>query len=120
VIEEDEEPIDEDEPVEGTIVVSLTGDFEGEATIEASGSSRSRITVVIEDGEAGLLVVLQEGTCRRPAGEPAFELGELDEQGEVSARIRATPDSLIRNYAITVIDPDTEDYEEPLACGNIR
>lgn len=118
---EDEEPIDEEEPADdGTIVVSLTGDFEGEATIEASGSSRSRVTVVIEGGEPGLLVVLQEGTCRRPAGDPAYEIGELDEQGEVSARIRVTPDSLIGEYAVTVIDPDTEDYEEPLACGNIR
>jgi hypothetical protein len=122
VIDEDEEdPVDdEDESVDGPIVVEITGDVEGEATIEPAGSTRSRVIVVVEGADEGALVVIQEGSCRRLAGEPAFEVDEIDDQGEASGRIRITPAELVGDYAITIIDPDTEDYEEPLGCGDIE
>jgi hypothetical protein len=118
---EEEEPTEEaDEPVDGIITVIIEGDVEGEATIDASGSTRSRIDVIVDGADEGALVVIQEGSCRRLAGEAAFEVDEIDDQGEASGRIRITPESLVGEYAITIIDADTEDFENPLGCGDIE
>lgn len=117
---QDQPTDDQQATADGTITVEITGDVEGEATIEASGSTRSRVNVVVDGADEGALVVIQEGSCRRLAGEPAFDVGEIDDQGEASGRIRITPEELVGEYAITIIDPDTEDYEEPLGCGDIE
>jgi hypothetical protein len=63
--------------------------------------------------------VLQEGSCDSLSGTADFDAGSVDENGESSARVKATLDDLSGNYALTIIDPDTEDYETPLACGDI-
>ncbi len=125
---DEDQPADDETPVadggedstDGSITVEITGDVEGEATFEPSGSTRARVNVVVDGADEGALVVIQEGSCRRLSGEPAFEVGEIDDQGEASGRIRITPEELVGEYAITIIDPDTEDYEEPLGCGDIE
>jgi hypothetical protein len=113
---------DDDEAASDEIVVTIEAgseEIEGEAVLSPSGSSRTRIDVVTDGAPEGALVVLQEGSCDDLAGESAFDVGEIDENGEASGRVRATPDELDGNYALTIIDADSEDYEDPLACGDI-
>jgi hypothetical protein len=122
--EETPEPQDEETPAanDDELVVTIEPgeeDIEGEAVLTPSGSSRTRIDVTLDGAPEGALVVLQEGSCDDLAGEPAFEVGEIDDNGEATGRVRATPDELDGNYALTIIDADSEDYEAPLACGDI-
>lgn len=124
---DDETPEADETPTEeasgGDIEVVLdpvgTSDVDGEAVISASGTTRSTVDVVAPSAPEGSLVVVQEGSCDDLSGEPDFEAGAIDENGESSDRIRITPDELDGNYALTIVDVDTEDYEEPLACGDI-
>ena len=99
--------------------VGTSSDVDGEAVISASGTTRSTIDVVAPAAPEGSLVVVQEGSCDDLSGNADFDAGTIDENGESSDRIRITPDDLDGNYALTIVDADTEDYAEPLACGNI-
>jgi hypothetical protein len=92
---------------------------EGEAVVSASGTSRSNIEVTATGAPEGSLVVVQEGSCDDLSGTADFDAGELDADGASSDRIRITPDELDGNYALTIVDAETEDYAAPLACGNI-
>lgn len=91
----------------------------GDAVISASGTQRSTVDVSAPDAPEGALVVVQEGSCDNLSGTADFDAGALDASGESSDRIRITPDELDGNYALTIVDADTEDYAAPLACGNI-
>lgn len=91
----------------------------GTAMLSPSGSTRTKVVVSIDGAPEGALVILQEGSCKALSGTADFEAGSLDADGSATARIHATPEELSGNYALTIIDPDTEDYETPLACGNI-
>ena len=91
----------------------------GDAVLTASGSTRTKVVVTSDTAPGGALVVLQEGSCDSLSGNPDFEAGTIDANGESSARVKATLDDLSGNYALTIIDPDTEDYSTPLACGDI-
>lgn len=125
--ESDETPAADETPTEaasgGDIEVTLdpvgTSDVDGEAVISASGTTRSTIDVVAPSAPEGALVVVQEGSCDDLSGNADFDAGTIDENGESSDRIRITPDDLDGNYALTIVDADTEDYAEPLACGDI-
>jgi hypothetical protein len=96
-----------------------SSDVDGDAVISASGTTRSTVDVVAPSAPEGALVVVQEGSCDDLSGAADFDAGEIDENGESSDRIRITPDELDGNYALTIVDADTEDYAEPLACGDI-
>ena len=91
----------------------------GDAVLTPSGSTRTKVVVTVDGAPEGALVVLQEGSCDSLSGAADFDAGSVDENGESSARVKATLDDLSGNYALTIIDPDTEDYETPLACGDI-
>lgn len=126
--EGDETPEADETPTEeaggnGDIEVVLdpvgTSDVDGEAVISASGTTRSTVDVVAPSAPEGSLVVVQEGSCDDLSGTADFDAGTIDENGESSDRIRITPDELDGNYALTIVDADTEDYAEPLACGDI-
>ena len=117
--EDDDQPIDDADLSDGTLIVIIDGDVEGEATIESSGSTRARVIVTVDGADEGALVVIQEGSCDDLAGESAYDVGEIDDQGESSGRVRITPEDLAGDYALTIVDADTEDYEEPLGCGDI-
>ena len=91
----------------------------GDALLTPSGTTRTRVVATVDGAPEGALVVLQEGSCDSLSGAADFDAGEIDENGESSARVLATLDDLSGNYALTIIDPDTEDYETPLACGDI-
>lgn len=91
----------------------------GDAVLTPSGSTRTKVVVTADGAPEGALVVLQKGSCDSLSGTPDFEAGTIDANGESSARVKATVDDLSGNYALTIIDPDTEDYEAPLACGDI-
>ena len=91
----------------------------GDAVLTPSGTTRTRVVATIDGAPQGALVVLQEGSCDSLSGTADFDAGELDENGESSARVLATIDDLSGNYALTIIDPDTEDYDVPLACGDL-
>jgi len=120
--DQEETPESDNGGADGEIVVTIepgSDDVEGEAVLTPSGSSRTRVDVTTDGAPEGALVVLQEGSCDDLAGESAFDVGEIDENGEATGRVRITPDDLDGNYALTIVDADTEDYEEPLACGDI-
>ena len=91
----------------------------GDAVLTPSGSTRTKVVVTSDNAPEGALVVLQEGSCDSLSGTPDLEAGTIDANGESSARVKATIDDLSGNYALTIIDADTEDYETPLACGDI-
>ena len=75
--------------------------------------------VIVEGADEGALVVIQEGTCDDLAGAPAFLVGLIDDLGEASGRVRITPEELEGAYALTIVDADSEDYDNPLGCGDI-
>ena len=77
------------------------------------------VVEVAADAPEGTLVSIQLGSCADLAGEEAFAAGELDESGESRARVRIATDELVGMYAITLVDADTLDFANPLACGDI-
>ncbi|CAN5375307.1 hypothetical protein BH09CHL1_BH09CHL1_25270 [soil metagenome] len=119
--EVDESPTEEATGDDLTVTLDAVGtsDVEGEAVISSSGTSRSTIDVVAPGAPEGALVIVQEGSCDDLSGAADFDAGSIDENGESSDRIRITPDELDGNYALTIVDAETEDYAEPLACGDI-
>ncbi|CAN5375042.1 hypothetical protein BH09CHL1_BH09CHL1_25260 [soil metagenome] len=119
--EADETPTEEASGGDLTVTMDSVGtsDVEGEAVVSSSGTSRSTIEVVATGAPEGALVIVQEGSCDDLSGVADFDAGSIDENGESSDRIRITPDELDGNYALTIVDAETEDYAEPLACGDI-
>jgi hypothetical protein len=121
---DDERPSTRDEtptPVADDAVVvtldPLEGNADGEATLTPSGTRT--VVDVVADAPAGTLVSIQEGSCDDLAGEEAYAAGELDENGESSARVRVDLDDLLGMYVVTLVDADTLDFANPLACGEI-
>jgi hypothetical protein len=105
----------------GSVIVEIgpvAGRATGRATLSADGS-RTAVEVSVRRAPEGALVVLQAGSCDDLAGEPAYRAGELDAAGTSRARVRASLDELEGAFAVTLVDPDTLDYAEPLACGDI-
>jgi hypothetical protein len=91
----------------------------GEAVVSASGTRRSNVDVTASGAPEGALVVVQEGSCDDLSGNADFDAGSVDASGESSGRIRIIPADLSGEYAVTIVDADTTDYANPLACGDI-
>jgi hypothetical protein len=117
--EEDVTPTTNADELDVTLDAVDRSGVSGDAVLTPSGTTRTRVVATVDGAPEGALVVLQEGSCDSLSGNADFDAGEIDENGESSARVLATLDDLSGNYALTIIDPDTEDYETPLACGDI-
>lgn len=119
------EPEDEETP-EGedgeTAIVRIeqigNSGIEGLATIDTGVGDRSRIRLLLIDAPDGTIAIIQEGTCARLSGNPAFLLNDV-QAGLSSTLIPASVEELLDGGYVITVHVSLASLDDPVACGPI-
>jgi hypothetical protein len=92
----------------------------GAASLTPDGDE-TEVTVELRGGEAGMVAVVQAGTCDDLDPEPISDIGDVDDEGVATIAVPIPIDDLLDGeHAIAVYASEDELGETPLACGEIE